>query len=731
MKTIDREGFFYTEFRKSNVTFSQDTFTCAEETISSLLNTSTTSEHPGMLLGKVQSGKTRTFISILALAFDNSFDFAIVLTKNSKALTQQTYKRLRKDFEMFVDDHELEIYDIMSAPKSFGKFELDSKMIFIAKKQDDNLRNLIDLFQNHPQMAEKRVLIIDDEADSASIGYSKEGDVIKANKIASKISELRSLISKVSFLQVTATPYSLYLQPTEVEVSNVLEFKPTRPAFTKLVPVPAEYVGGDTYFGELSSRNDETLESLIYHRVDHREFDRLKKQDGRAFKLENALESPKIKGYRTALITFIVGGCILSIKGVIAKINAKKLRYSFLLHSEAGRDSHDWQEKLTVELVSQLKKSAEDGSDIFHKLIKTSYDDLYQSLILDHKPVPTLDEVCTAVLKALNDDHITITKVNSEENVINMLDDTGQLKLRSPLNVFLGGQVLDRGITLANLIGFYYGRRPQKFQQDTVLQHSRMYGYRRAELAVTRFYTSQSIHATMKQMEEFDSTLREAIETGGDKTVQFIRKAKDGTIVPCSPNKILVSTTQTLRPFKRILPIGFQTGYRTGANGIEKVIEKIDSEVEKLIGFNADEPVLISLQEGQDLLSQIETTLIFEDEEDAHPFNWEGARAALAHLSAQNTQKDQRGKIWLWAANGRNSARLASMTSHAKFIETPDSEKTEGKLAKAYAIDHPILFLLRQEGKAKNEWRDTPFYWPIIRAQANTPTAIFASETID
>ncbi|WAT02826.1 DEAD/DEAH box helicase family protein [Rouxiella chamberiensis] len=244
MKTIDREGFFYTEFRKSNVTFSQDTFTCAEETISSLLNTSTTSEHPGMLLGKVQSGKTRTFISILALAFDNSFDFAIVLTKNSKALTQQTYKRLRKDFEMFVDDHELEIYDIMSAPKSFGKFELDSKMIFIAKKQDDNLRNLIDLFQNHPQMAEKRVLIIDDEADSASIGYSKEGDVIKANKIASKISELRSLISKVSFLQVTATPYSLYLQPTEVEVSNVLEFKPTRPAFTKLVPVPAEYVGG-------------------------------------------------------------------------------------------------------------------------------------------------------------------------------------------------------------------------------------------------------------------------------------------------------------------------------------------------------------------------------------------------------------------------------------------------------------------------------------------------------
>jgi hypothetical protein len=45
-------------------------------------------------------------------------------------------------------------------------------------------------------------------------------------------------------------------------------------------------------------------------------------------------------------------------------------------------------------------------------------------------------------------------------------------------------------------------------------------------------------------------------------------------------------------------------------------------------------------------------------------------------------------------------------------------------------VDHPILFLLRQEGKEEKGWRDTPFYWPVIRAQANTPTAIFATDTI-
>jgi hypothetical protein len=54
---------------------------------------------------------------------------------------------------------------------------------------------------------------------------------------AIQISELRSTINSSSFLQVTATPYFLYLQPTEIEVANVLAFKPTRPAFTRLVPV--------------------------------------------------------------------------------------------------------------------------------------------------------------------------------------------------------------------------------------------------------------------------------------------------------------------------------------------------------------------------------------------------------------------------------------------------------------------------------------------------------------
>lgn len=728
---LNSTGVFYPNYKKAKSDFDETTFRCAENTVGQLLRTATNSEHPGMLLGKVQSGKTRAFITILALAFDNGFDIAIVLSKNSKALIEQTTKRLHSEFNMFIEEGELEIYDIMHAPEQYTQFELESKLIFVAKKQKDNLNRLISLISEKcPEMTGKRILIVDDEADNASVGYSnnRENGDVDANTIAKQVSDLRSQPENISFLQVTATPYSLYLQPNNVEVGNALSFKPTRPAFTELVPVPTAYVGGDTYFGEQARSEEATVESLIHYTVDHHEFERLKKQDRRSIKSGEELTAQGIKGYRAAIINFIVGGCIQRINGVISGKNPKKLRYSLLLHSEAAKGSHEWQQTITHEIKGQFIDACNHDSPIFRDLVKVSYDDLKRSLALNNEPVPTLAEIIDEVRKAVTGGYITITKVNSDEDVSAMLDNSGQLKLRSPLNIFIGGQVLDRGITLANLIGFYYGRRPKKYQQDTVLQHSRMYGYRRADLAVTRFYTSAIIRNAMFRMEEFDSSLRAAIEAGGDKAVQFIRRAVDGSIIPCSPNKILISTTQTLKPYKRVLPFGFQTGYKTGKNGIGAVIERLDERVEELCGFNAEVPVLISVETALELLAKIQPTLL--EEENTPPFDWDAARAVLAHLAQLHHKSAQRGLVYLWAAKGRNSARLASESSHATFIETPDSEKTEGRLTKKYAKQHPILFLLRQNGKESKGWRSTPFYWPVIRAQQITPVSVYASETI-
>ena len=67
-----------------------------EEAVSHLGGASTTARSPGMLLGKIQSGKTRAFLGIIARCFDRGFNVAIILTKNNVSLTQQTLTRVKR-----------------------------------------------------------------------------------------------------------------------------------------------------------------------------------------------------------------------------------------------------------------------------------------------------------------------------------------------------------------------------------------------------------------------------------------------------------------------------------------------------------------------------------------------------------------------------------------------------------------------------------------------------------
>ena len=120
-----------------------------------------------------------------------------------------------------------------------------------------------------------------------------------------------------------------------------------------------------------------------------------------------------------------------------------------------------------------------------------------------------------------------------------------------------------------------------------------------------------------------------------------------------------------------------------------------------------------------------------DDEEDAPPFDWTSAKSALTHLSSQHPDPAERGKVLLWTARDRNINRLAAAGSHSTYAETPDSPRTEGALTREHAINTPILFLLRQNGHQEQNWRGAPFYWPVIQAQANTPTSIYTAETTD
>jgi hypothetical protein len=713
---------FYQSFVANSERYSSEARACIERTVERLCDVETTAGKPGMLLGKIQSGKTRTFLGIIALAFANEFDIAVILTKGTKALAKQTLHRVRDEFAPLIDCDGAQIYDIMTVPAGLTGWELSQKLVFVAKKQSDNLDRLDGLIrETYPQLARRRALIIDDEADYASVGFrNKQSDGIQANVTTQQIDMLRGLFKASAFLQVTATPYSLYLQPDDYEAHG-LEYRPLRPAFTELVPVASSYIGSDFYFDE--SQAPDTVAARLFHEVSTDELTVLKHPDRRRFKVEECLTSKAIPALRAAVCNFVVGGVIRRLQSARAGLPAAK--FSFLVHTEAAQASHAWQEDVVTNLRDALARAATNDVAGLRGLLAVAYDDLAVSISLMKHDLPSKEEVLEQAVTALKSEWLMmITKVNSERQVEELLDDEGQLRLRTPLNLFIGGQILDRGITVANLIGFFYGRRPTVYQQDTVLQHSRMFGFRPMEdLTVTRFYTAHRIYQAMRRMHESDVALRHEVETSPDSPVVFIQCDAAGQVVSCSPNKTLLSRTTTLRPFKRLLPVGFQTdaGVRT-----RPVIKEVDKRLEAIFQGNFEAPVRVTLSVAVELLRRISPTLIMEKD---YEFDWPGTAAALEYLSNAARNPDNRGRVLLLVRKDRDLSREITSGGRKSFSDAPDTAQREGVIARSYAKDIPMLMLFRQNGEEAKGWRGTPFYWPVIWAPENARTAVFSHTT--
>jgi hypothetical protein len=722
---LDLTGPFYQGFRgkvrEGGVpVYGPEEQTVIQETVEELLYAGD-SIKPGMLLGKIQSGKTKTFLGAIALGFDNGFDIAVVLTKPTTALARQTYKRVTKEFCDFIDADQVKVYDILELPERLTKFELNQKLIFIVKKQSDNLNRLSDAStKTYPMLAGKKVLIVDDEADNASIGYFVDKTAgLQLKTIADQVDNLRNDLDKSEFLQVTATPYSLYLQPDGAPIPGN-SLLPLRPRFTKLVPVHPDYVGGDFYFEE--SKNPAHPAHFVFSEVSPEELAVLRSDDRRRFKIEECLTSPRVAGLRKALMNFVTAGCLRRIQDEQAQRRPK--RFAFLFHTEAGRAAHAWQETVILRFDELLKGEADKDSALLRDLVKQAYEDLSRSVLAAKLPLAAFDEVYHRVRTALSGGELMITKVNSEAQVAALLDDDGQLKLRTPLNIFIGGQILDRGITIANLIGFFYGRDPKKFQMDTVLQHSRMYGFRPLEdRTVTRFYTAIHIHRAMRRMHEADSALRERIASrGDDQRVNFIELA-GGNIIHCSPAKILASNITTLRGHRRLLPIGFQTDYAVRLKG---VTDAVDDQLRKLKALpnpgELSDPKQVSLDDALKLLELVAPT--FAEFEPGYEDTWnlDEYKAILRHLCDEAKAKS----AFLLVRTDRNLSRTLASASHAEFSDAPDTTRTEGAVARSVSATLPVLMLIRQNGAAEQGWRSSPFWWPVLLTPANTRTTLFA-----
>jgi len=393
-----------------------------------------------------------------------------------------------------------------------------------------------------------------------------------------------------------------------------------------------------------------------------------------------------------------------------------------IVHVETARISHAWQHTVTQEIIAGMSQAAMSGDPIFGELVERSIDDLERSITAGSYAMPDHDAIVGLVREAFVKSGVVTEKVNSDNDVQALLDENAELRLRTPFNVFIGGQILDRGITVPNLLGFFYGRSPKKMQQDTVLQHARMYGNRpREDLAVSRFYTTAGNYNALKSVHEFDSALRHAFETGAhDRGVAFVMRDLSNRVIPCAPSKILVSDIVSLRPNGALLPVGFQTRARTA---LTKIMAKVDALV-PVDALDSKQPVRFKCETAVQMLDLIEEAFQFED---GYSFDWEACRAAVEYFSKVVSAPEERGDCWIIAPKGRAIARRRA---GGRYSDAPLSYQ-ERTAFRSLGGGLPILALLGQEGREEDGWRAGPFWWPVLVAPAQAAPSIFASSVRD
>lgn len=199
----------------------------------------------GLVVGAVQSGKTGNFNAVINRAIDSGYVLIIVLSGIMEDLRSQTQKRIESDvigegrvdcsqssgrkgvgeirgFGQRGDQNVIQVKTITSEDKDFNNstkeldFTLNDKYVFVCKKNVSVLRNLIVWLHDSLDKGKDKhnipLLIIDDEADNASLNNAGAKGREYASKTNGHIRSLLGLFHVKTYLGYTATPFANVLQ---------------------------------------------------------------------------------------------------------------------------------------------------------------------------------------------------------------------------------------------------------------------------------------------------------------------------------------------------------------------------------------------------------------------------------------------------------------------------------------------------------------------------------------
>jgi hypothetical protein len=420
-------------------------------------------ETNGLIYGLVQSGKTGVLTVTGAIGADEGYRAIIILTSDIDPLYEQTLGRSREAFPGIDIIGKKEFKDA----DAFLQRIKSNTCAIVTSKNSGLLTTLIENFKQG-RVRGLSCLIIDDEADQASMNTRASRDDGTTSTINDRIGTLRSFFEKNTYLQVTATPQALFLQTPKHNF---------RPKFTVLSHPGSNYVGGEDFFGD---------DSGLVREFPLNDITVLAPGPQPAPTLE--IPGSLLK----ALDTFMIGA-------TYKRQQEADQNCAFLCHVSTRTSDHKHIVNLLRRYKTDLASKAKAKDSALIKRLRAAYDDLARTdRGLSKCGFDDLVEAIGFLSPGVN---VTLVNGETDEDVA----------VKSPYNLFVGGNKLGRGVTIKNLLVSYYGRHPKKPQADTVLQHARMYGYRRRDIGLLRLFLPKELNTVFRAIHKMERSLRELI----------------------------------------------------------------------------------------------------------------------------------------------------------------------------------------------------------------------------
>jgi len=470
----------------------------------------------GLAIGKVQSGKTLSFTTLIALAAANRYKRIIVLAGTKNALLTQTFDRLKKHLGIAEPSRASQIiaYDNPTIAKSdaiYNAITGNKCVLLVVLKHASRIKDVRELVSSK-EIQQIPTLIIDDEGDEASLNnYFRQG---RQSATYQSILDLRNALPTHAYIAYTATPQANLLLQDIDDLS---------PNFCELIEPGRGYCGGLRFFGINNINN------FI------REISDMSEQG-----LEEGYIPDSLKD---ALAIFFTGAAIRHIRSQAQK-------HSMLIHMTHLRRGHEQAKNTITQLLRKwieifsLRPNDPVRQELMHKL-KQAYEDLERTVSNPPSWQEVEGRLCQELLSC------ELHMVNSLPEGVQIAETTFQFEN----NIVIGGNILGRGITIQYLTVSYMSRRARRTTNvDTMEQRARWFGYKEEYLDLCRIYLPRQIiddySRILVQEDDFWDSLERNIRQG-IPIHDWVRFFKDTGLN-------LHPTRSSVAQFKRFHPSGWE-----------------------------------------------------------------------------------------------------------------------------------------------------------------------------